>query len=337
MWITILIKLTICKSGCGIFLELGSRRFLEPSSRMSKINIKLNKIYFASMAAVIFLFVFSGTVSASLITPEKVVELANNERASQNLPNLIVNADLAKAAEDKLADMFKKNYFEHTSPSGITPWHWLEKNNYEYKYAGENLAMNFVSAENQHRTWMESPTHRANILNTHYQEIGVAVGQGTINGRETIVAVEEFGARADFAPVPAKKVESQKSPQESPQESPAKQEVVNDGKPRVLADNFLPTAAKFLDAWKGKIIESNFGIYAMAAALAGIGYVTVLNFMILGYLAIESKRKILQTEKYQILYTVTPEEYEDLMRSFKMRARGAYQTHFDKIHLKLSS
>ena len=264
-----------------------------------------------------------------MITSEKVVELANAERSSQNLPALAVNNLLVKAAEDKLADMLKNNYFEHTSPAGLTPWHWLEKNNYEYKYAGENLAMNFLSAENQNKVWMESRTHRDNILNKHYQEIGVAVGQGVINGRETIVTVQEFGARADFVPVEPKKTEK------APQAAPQNQKVLNDGKPQVLADNSLPAPVKFLNDWKNKIIESNFGIYAMAAAFAGIGYVTVLNFMILSYLAIESKRKVLQGGKYQVLYTVSAEEYEDLMRNFKARARGMYQAHFDKVHLKM--
>lgn len=297
---------------------------------MAKINTKLNKIYFACVVALMFLFVFSGTASASLITPEKVVELTNAEREKQNLSDLVLNGALVKAAQDKLADMLKKNYFEHTSPAGLTPWYWLEKNDYEYKYAGENLAMNFLSAENQNRAWMESPTHRANILNARYQEIGVAVGQGTINGRETIVAVEEFGARADFVPVSAKKVEPQT------EKAPSQPQAVNDGKPRILADNFIPVASKFLGAWRDKIAGSSFAVYAMAAALAGVGYLTVFNFMILAYLAIESKRKNLQTDKFQVLYTVAPEEYEDLMRNFKARAKGIYQTHFDKIHLKMS-
>lgn len=275
-----------------------------------------------------FLVAFSGTASASLITPEKVVELANKERASQNLPLLAVNGLLAKAARDKLDDMLKNNYFEHTSPAGFTPWHWLAKNGYDYKYAGENLAMNFLSAEGQNKAWMESRTHRDNILNARYQEIGTAVGQGTINGRETIVAVQEFGARADFIPVEAKKTEER-------QAVPQNQKALNDGKPHVLADNSLPAPARFLNDWKNKIVRGDFEIYAMAAAFAGIGYLTVLNFMVLAYLAVESKRKILQNEKYQILYTVSAEEYEDLMRNFKARARGIYKTHFDKINLKM--
>ncbi len=297
---------------------------------MGNINIKTKTIFFSGAMAVIFLVVFSGTASASLITSEKVMELANQERASQNLPVLAVNNLLVKAAEDKLADMLKNNYFEHTSPAGLTPWHWLAKNGYDYKYAGENLAMNFLSAEKQNKAWMESRTHRDNILNARYREIGVAVGQGTINGRETIVTAQEFGARADFIPIEAKKIETQ-------QAVPQKQKALNDGSSRVLADNSLPMPARFLNGWKDKIVQGDFGVYAMAAAFAGIGYMTVLNFMVLAYLAVESRRKILQNGKYQILYTVSPEEYEDLMRNFKARARGAYQAHFDKMYIKMHS
>lgn len=294
---------------------------------MGKTNIKLNRIIFIGALGAMFLFSFCGSASASLITAEKVVDLANQERASQNLPALAVNDLLVKAAEDKVEDMLKNNYFKHTSPAGLTPWHWLAKNGYDYKYAGENLAMNFLSAENQNKAWMESQTHRANILNARYREIGVAVGQGSINGRETIITVQEFGARTDFVPVEAKKTEEQ-------QTVPQRQKTVNSETPRVLADNSVPAPVKFLGAWKDKIIESNFGIYAMAAALAGVGYLTVLNFMILAYLVIESRRKVLQSGKYQVLYTVSAEEYEDLMRNFKARARGMYQAHFDKVRLK---
>lgn len=293
---------------------------------MCKTKIKI--AFFAGALGAMFLFSFCGSARASLITAEKVVELANQERAFQKLPVLAVNDSLVKAAEDKAEDMLKNNYFEHTSPAGLTPWHWLAKNNYEYKYAGENLAMNFLSAESQNKVWMESQTHRANILNTRYQEIGAAVGQGLINGRETIITVQEFGSRADFVPVELKKTEKQ-------QTVPQRQKIVNGEAPRVLADNSLPAPVRFLNDWKDKVVQGNFGIYVMAAAFAGIGYLTVLNFMVLAYLAIESKKKVLQGGKYQVLYTVSAEEYEDLMRNFKARARGMYQAHFDKIHLKM--
>ena len=49
---------------------------------------------------------------------------------------------LQEAAEKKAQDMIENNYFAHTSPQGKTPWHWVEESGYDYRYAGENLAIN---------------------------------------------------------------------------------------------------------------------------------------------------------------------------------------------------
>ncbi len=100
----------------------------------------------------------------------------------------------------KAEDMLTNNYFSHTSPAGITPWKWIEDADYDYNYAGENLAMDFTSAEKMNDAWLTSPTHRANILNEKYKDIGVAVKEGVINGRATIVVVQMFGSGDKKAP-----------------------------------------------------------------------------------------------------------------------------------------
>lgn len=89
--------------------------------------------------------------------------------------------------------MLRNNYFSHTSPIGLDPWHWFEKNNYTYKYAGENLAINYTSAEEEHQAWMESPTHKKNILSPNFSEIGIATATGNINGKKSLITVQEFG------------------------------------------------------------------------------------------------------------------------------------------------
>lgn len=104
------------------------------------------------------------------------------------------NVKLSKAAGDKAADMLEHSYFSHNSPEGLTPWHWIDKEQYDYDYAGENLAMDFLSPEKMHQAWLDSPTHRANILNEKYKEIGVAVEKGKINGHDTILVVVLFGS-----------------------------------------------------------------------------------------------------------------------------------------------
>ena len=125
----------------------------------------------------------------------EIIQLANQERKGLGLPVLVENPLLNQAADLKIADMFKENYFSHTSPSGTDPWHWFGEVNYDYKYAGENLAMDFSSANSVHRAWMKSPTHKENIVSEKFLEIGVAVQKGTFDGRETFLAVQLFGAQ----------------------------------------------------------------------------------------------------------------------------------------------
>lgn len=136
----------------------------------------------------------AGIVSASDIVPQKIIDLANADRKAKGIQELEKNEKLSQAAAAKANDMMLNDYFSHTSPQGTTPWYWIEKENYDYNYAGENLAMDFTTAEKMNDAWMESPTHRANILNEKYKEIGVAVKEGKLNGHVTIVAVQMFGS-----------------------------------------------------------------------------------------------------------------------------------------------
>jgi hypothetical protein len=155
--------------------------------------------------AVIFIGVFSlyfscaSVALAGEINKDNIIYLVNQSRTENSLGALKENENLDQAAKDKLDDMIKNNYFAHTSPSGIVPWHWFEKNNYDYQYAGENLALGFSTVENEHQAWMDSPTHRKNILNPNYEEIGVAVGKGNINNNLVMLAVQLFGSRFNEA------------------------------------------------------------------------------------------------------------------------------------------
>jgi hypothetical protein len=146
------------------------------------------------ISASVFVVSSSGKTVASDITVEKVIELTNASRAEAGESALISNSRLSQAAEAKASDMVANDYFSHTSPAGKTPWNWIQKENYDYIYAGENLAMDFFSAEKMEEAWMASPTHRANILNQNYHEIGTAVKEGIINGHETTLAVVMFGS-----------------------------------------------------------------------------------------------------------------------------------------------
>ena len=130
---------------------------------------------------------------SSQITPEEIVELTNSEREEYGLSPLLLNMSLNEAARRKAADMFAFDYWAHKSPSNREPWDFFQEVEYDYIYAGENLARDFSTPEAVVAAWMMSPSHKDNIINGQYQEIGVAVVSGTLRGVETTLVVQLFG------------------------------------------------------------------------------------------------------------------------------------------------
>jgi hypothetical protein len=125
----------------------------------------------------------------------------NVERAKDNEPALALNPQLAAAAQAKAEDMVKADYWAHNSPEGKTPWSFINASGYQYQTAGENLAYGFSSAGDSVAGWMNSPEHRANILDNTYRDVGFGVAsspnyQG--QGPETVV-VAEYGQPATAA------------------------------------------------------------------------------------------------------------------------------------------
>jgi uncharacterized integral membrane protein len=136
---------------------------------------------------------------ATDITVEDLFTQTNQQRAANNLPPLNLNAELNYSAELKAQDMFSEDYWAHVSPSGIQPWYWFGKAGYSYSYAGENLAKDFDTTSGVMTGWMNSPGHRANILNPHYSDVGFAVENGTLVGGQTTLVVAHYGAPAGIS------------------------------------------------------------------------------------------------------------------------------------------
>ena len=124
------------------------------------------------------------------IVPGEILALTNTERQQNNLGVLTENSELDQAAQAKAEDMAIKGYFSHVSPSGETPWTWIEAAGYAYHYAGENLAMQFADSRAVVTAWMASPTHRANLLGPQYTSIGIGVAQGIYQGQPTTFVVQ---------------------------------------------------------------------------------------------------------------------------------------------------
>jgi len=159
---------------------------------------------------------------SSQITPEKIIELTNQERTGLGLEKLRTNSLLNEAAQRKAADMFTFDYWSHNSPTGKDPWSFFKEVGYNYYYAGENLARDFASAEGVVAAWMASPTHKDNLINSRYQEIGVAVVEGQLGGLQTTLVVQLFGTSAKtLAQKPAEEITSSNINEEAISETEA--------------------------------------------------------------------------------------------------------------------
>lgn len=142
-----------------------------------------------------FLFLTYPTVGEfASVSASQIIELTNAERQKNGLAVLKSNSRLASAATQKARDMLERGYFNHTGPDGSRPWDWILGAGYSYLYAGENLAKDFTSARSTVTALMNSSSHRKNILNDKYQDVGVAVLDGDMNGKSTIVMVQMFGS-----------------------------------------------------------------------------------------------------------------------------------------------
>lgn len=145
-----------------------------------------------------FIYNFGGGIldSFAAVYANILVLLTNKDRVNQNISELKINPLLEKAAQMKADDMASKGYFAHNTPDGKTPWYWLSQAGYKYVFAGENLAVNFVESEDVQKAWMASPTHKSNIVNPKYTEIGIATSTGIYKGREAVFVVQMFGSPA---------------------------------------------------------------------------------------------------------------------------------------------
>lgn len=156
---------------------------------------------------------------ASAINSDIIISLANDARAENNLGELKTSGLLAKAAQAKANDMLARQYFSHNTPDGATPWSFIKAVGYSYTTAGENLAIDFTQAESVQSAWMNSPGHRANILNGNFTEIGIGIATGTFDNHPTTIVVQMFGNPLN-APVTLQEQPTQVAPAAAPAPAP---------------------------------------------------------------------------------------------------------------------
>ena len=179
----------------------------------SRIILQGAKVFLVASSSILLMSVYQPVWAQGLVGEEtEIIRLTNNLRQKQGLPILVKNEKLAISALAKANDMAANSYFGHADKNGNRMAYWISAAGYNYLRAGENLAKGFTDPASVLEAWMNSPTHYANLINSNYQEIGMGITQGYIDGRFTTFVVQHFGEpmpAINLAPVNiAKRVKS---------------------------------------------------------------------------------------------------------------------------------
>jgi hypothetical protein len=229
--------------------------------------------------------------SLAAVVSATLVGMTNSDRSANNLDGLTVSPLLTEAAQEKANDMAAKGYFAHVSPDGKNSWYWFQQVGYQFIYAGENLAVNFSDSADVETAWMNSPEHRANILDGNFTQIGIATAQGVYEGYPTTFVVQMFGTPAPttVAAAPVRTITSPTEPTSpalattKPVAAVASAPVATAAPQQVLgtqADSILPPTA----SWWQELLASpktmlQYAYYAIAVSiLILLAFVTEFEF-----------------------------------------------------------
>jgi len=165
--------------------------------KKSLVIITISLCFIKILLSGYLFLIYPNEAKMSELMSVQILEMVNKERGEYNIHYLSRNSILDIVALEKAEDMFNNNYFAHKSTDGKMIWDLIDENEYSYLYVGENLAMNFTEAESAHNALMQSETHKINILNEQYNEIGIAVIGGIMDGKKTNVLVQLFASSSD--------------------------------------------------------------------------------------------------------------------------------------------
>lgn len=139
---------------------------------------------------------------ATNTTHQGLLTATNAERSQHGQAALSLNQQLSQAAQAKAEDMVARDYWSHVTPDGNQPWIFIEQAGYNYQKAGENLAYGFANSDATIAGWMNSATHRDNLLDGAYKEVGFGFANSENyqdSGPQTVV-VAMYGVAAATTP-----------------------------------------------------------------------------------------------------------------------------------------
>jgi uncharacterized protein YkwD len=208
----------------------------------------------------------SAQSTSSVINSTSLLNQHNSIRSSLGLNDLTINQNLTVSAQSKANQMMKFNCWSHYCPDGKSPWDFFNEANYDYKLAGENLAEGFFDVDDLMTAWMNSITHKDNIIKNDYREVGFGIAYGDYQGKaNNMIVVVHFGTHAENA---------QPSTQNSPEPTITQPTVVE------------PVEDAFLESNQNSVISNNgfFGDIAVSQDLKNLinlGFIIVLSALFL--------------------------------------------------------
>lgn len=179
------------------------------TKKQIKSKIKVNPETKFALKTKIFCLLASGfflwplCLFSSDLTPGRIIYLTNGKRIGAGALVVTANQLLEKAALEKADAIFAAQTFQH-SLDGKKFSHWVSAAGYKYEIIGENLAINFQTAAGTIKAWENSLTHKQNLFNPDFTEIGVAVKEGNFQGYPTTLVVQIFGRPAPAQTPPPK-------------------------------------------------------------------------------------------------------------------------------------
>lgn len=182
---------------------------------------------------------------ATSMSLQGLLDSTNSQRVNNGQTALSLNSKLNTAAQAKANDMVTRNYWSHTTPDGQEPWVFVSNAGYSYLKAGENLAYGFLTSEDTVTGWMNSPSHKANLLDSSYKEVGFGFANSenfNNTGNETVVVAmygqpqtlgsnQQNPAPTQAAPTPVAQAQpTANSPPAAQPEAPAEKETTPETK-----------------------------------------------------------------------------------------------------------
>ncbi len=235
----------------------------------------------------------------------------NSQRAAHGQPVLTLSSQLNSAAQAKANDMTARNYWSHNTPEGQEPWIFVDAAGYKYLKAGENLAYGFMDSDGTITGWMNSPSHKANMLDSAFGEVGFGFANAADyngSGAQTVV-VAMYGKPQTLAAT-THSAPATPTPQPSPSPvaaAPEPAETVPPEKP--ITENEEPATVAFTSETPGlepigqpvtRVAAITGGSAPWAVFVVGI----ILSLAVIAFLVKHAVgfRKLLQSSEQFVLH-----------------------------------